>query len=57
MENRGPEEKGRMRAYWRRLMESTRKKMSLGAQYITSLMSKPHGDSWRRRDEVKKHKK
>lgn len=48
MGSRGPEDKSRVKAYWRTLMESTRKKMSLGAQYISRIFSKPQGDSWRR---------
>jgi len=56
MKSRGPEDKNRVKMYWRTLMESTRKKMSLGAQYITRLFSKPHGDGWRRGD-GKKNKK
>ena len=50
MESRGPEDKNRVKMYWRTLMESTRKKMSLGAQYISRIFSKPRGDGWRRRD-------
>jgi hypothetical protein len=39
--------------YWRRLMDSTRKKMAVGAQAITKLITRAHGDNWRRKEEKK----
>ena len=34
--------------YWTRMMESTRLKMPLGAQYISKIISWGHKDNWRR---------
>jgi len=43
----------KMREYWQRMMESTRKKMSLGAQNINKTISWARGDNWRRKNEKK----
>ncbi|HEV2917344.1 MAG TPA: hypothetical protein VGW78_06400 [Candidatus Babeliales bacterium] len=42
--------KEHMHEYWRKLMDSTRKKMSSGAQAITKLITHAHGDNWRRKE-------
>jgi hypothetical protein len=42
--------RGRMRTYWRRLMDSTQRKLSAGAAAITKLIPFPRGENWRRRD-------
>lgn len=45
--------KQEIKEYWRKLMDSTRKKMSVGAQAITKLITRAHGDNWRRKEEKK----
>lgn len=40
-------------SYWRHMMQSTRKAMSIGAQNILKAMSWAHGNNWRRRDKKK----
>lgn len=53
----------RIRNYWRRLMDSTQKKMSLGSANIARMISWARGDNWRRqggwrrRSSAKKPKK
>jgi hypothetical protein len=42
-----------LQEYWRNLMHSTCKKMSLGAQAITKLITHARGDNWRRKNEKK----
>jgi hypothetical protein len=42
-----------MYAYWRKLMDSTRKQISVGAQAINKLITRAHGDNWRRKEEKK----
>lgn len=41
------------RSYWRRMMHSTHRAMSSGAQQILKLITMPHGDNWRRKNEKK----
>lgn len=43
--------------YWRNLMHSTQKKLSVGAQHIWCRITWPHKDAWRRRNEQKKSSK
>jgi hypothetical protein len=49
----GPDDKQKRKSYWRRAMESTHRKLSRGAEYISNMMSKPFGDGWRRKDKKK----
>lgn len=46
--------KKKINEYWQKLMESTNKKMSEGAQLISKVISWPRGDSWRRNDKVQR---
>jgi hypothetical protein len=46
----------RVRQNWRNVMDSTKRKMSTGAQYIATMIPWSRGDNWRRQ-ESKKHKK
>lgn len=41
------------RSYWRRMMASTHRAMSRGAQDILKLITRAHGDNWRRKNEKK----
>lgn len=43
----------KMREYWRRMMESTQRKLSQGAQNISRVMTWGHKDNWRRKNEKK----
>ena len=38
----------RLRQAWRKVMESTRNKMSFGAQCLNKIICRAHGDQWRR---------
>lgn len=42
-----------MREYWNKLMDSTRRKMSAGAQAINKIITRAHGDNWRRKENKK----
>jgi len=46
--------KGRVRQYWKKLMDSTHVKMTQGAQFIERIISRSRGDNWRRGREKKK---
>lgn len=46
----------RLRQYWRKLMDSSAKKMSFGAQCLDKIICRAHGDQWRR-GQNKGHKK
>jgi len=52
---------GKLRQYWGRVMDSTKKKMSFGASCINKIICVAHGDQWRRghgkRDHGKKSRK
>lgn len=41
---------GRMRTYWRNLMQSTQQKLSAGAAAITKMIPFARKDNWRRKD-------
>ncbi len=43
-----------MRQYWGRVMSSTRKRMSIGAQYVDSIITWARGENWRGNREKKK---
>lgn len=43
-----------MRKYWRKVMDSTRNKIPLGAQYIARLIPWSRGENWRGSKEKKK---
>jgi hypothetical protein len=45
--------KRRMREYWKRVMESTRKKISEGASQIWRIMPYARKENWRHKDEKK----
>jgi hypothetical protein len=47
----------RIRNYWRRLMDSTQKKMSRGAENIARMISWARGENWRRGGEGNREKK
>jgi len=36
------------KTYWRKLMDSTQRKMSMGAAKIARMISRARGDGWRR---------
>lgn len=43
-----------MRQYWQRVMDSTRRNMSTGAQYINRIISWARRENWRGSKEKKK---
>lgn len=43
-----------IRQYWRKVMESTRRRMSVGAQYIDKIIPWARKENWRGRREKKK---
>ena len=45
----------KIRAYWRKMMDSTQKGMSKGAQKIARMISWARSDNWRRKDRKKKY--
>jgi len=46
--------KGRVKQYWRKLMDSGKKKMSQGAEFIEKIISRSRNENWRRGREPKK---
>lgn len=46
----GTKKRGRIRDYWRKLMESTQRKLSAGAAAITKMIPFPRKENWRRKD-------
>jgi len=42
----------KVREYWRKLMDSNQKKMSRGAQDISTIITSANKDNWRRKDKV-----
>lgn len=46
----------KMRQYWRSLMDSTKKKMTFGAQCLNKIICRAHGDQWRRGQNKGHHK-
>lgn len=52
---------GKIRQYWQKLMASTHRKMSEGAQELSRIIPWARKDCWRRNDKVQrgheKHKK
>ncbi len=43
-----------MRQYWRKVMASTRNRMSIGAQYVDRIISWARRENWRGNKEKKK---
>ncbi len=43
-----------MRQYWRKVMSSTRKNMSIGAQYVDKIITWARRENWRGNKEKKK---
>jgi len=47
----------RIRNYWRKLMDSTQKRMSRGSEQIARMISWARGDNWRRGGEGNRERK
>ena len=48
----------RLFEYWKELSHSHHRRMSRGAENIFKMISRPHGDNWRRKESKKEsHKK
>ncbi len=45
--------KSQARQNWQKVMNSTKHKMSQGAEFVYKLMSSAHGDNWRRKESKK----
>lgn len=49
-----PNMKNKLRSYWRTLMASRHRNMSEGAQEKNKIITRAHGDNWRRHEQGKK---